>query len=548
MGAAPDTASCDRVGRGRQDWQLVGALQSAAAGTAGHGLGGSRSAHSGVPSHTSGKNAGLTVLPARMSRRRSSLLTTAMALALTATGGQLAAAENNGAKTAPPTQQAAAAGPTDASVTLDPDVATTLQQQQQMLQEQARQLDAQARMLAKQQEMLRQQQLQINALQQQSAPGIKPATLTVPRVGSGWYYPAQEVVPVPPDTGETPTPVPPDTGETPTPVPPTAGTETPEAPSPDAGAAAEEQRPESKKATDQLLLERGAILLPAGTLQVEPSIEYSHISANQIAISGFTIFDAIVIGNIEVDDLSRDIATAALSARFGVLDRLQIEGRVPYLYRRDEEIFGFGTNNQDDFSSSNNGLGDVEAGVSYQLLIGDGEAIPDVIVRGHGRFPTGEDPFEIATVDLGNNRSVLEEPPTGSGFYGVGGGATLVWRVDPVVFFAGGDATINLKRTINTAIGEIDPGDTYQGFGGVNVQLSELVSLNLSFVDQFTTESEQNGIALVGSDLNDARLVLGTAVGVGQNASLTFNAAAGLTKESPDFVFTVSLPISFSLF
>jgi hypothetical protein len=185
--------------------------------------------------------------------------------------------------------------------------------------------------------------------------------------------------------------------------------------------------------------------------------------------------------------------------------------------------------------------------LSVQPLIGDGAAIPDIILRGRGRFPTGEDPFDIATIDLGNGRSVLEEPPTGSGFYGVGGGGTFVWRVDPVVFFAGADVTFNLPRTF-TVFGEIDPGDTYQLFGGVNVQLSELVSLNLSFVDQYTTKTVQNDITIAGTEVNDARLVLGTSVGVGQNASLTFNAAAGLTDESPDFVFTVSLPVSFSLF
>lgn len=444
----------------------------------------------------------------------------------------LAAAENNGFKTFASTQTAASAPAPTGS--LDPGVAATLQQQQKILEEQARQLEEQARILAKQQEMLRQQQLQIDALQKQSTPGVKPATMTTPRVGAGWYYPAQEVVPVPPDTGDEVTPVPPDTGETPT-VP---GGETP--------TAADEERPESEKPTDQLLLERGAILLPAGTLQFEPSVEYTHISSNQVAISGFTIFDAIVIGTIEVDDLTRDIVTATGTVRYGIFDRLQIEARVPYLYRRDSEIFGLGTNNQDTFEASGSGLGDVEVSASVQPLIGDGAAIPDIIVRGHGRFPTGKSPFDIDTVDLGNNRSALEEPPTGSGFYGVGGGATFVWRVDPVVFFAGVDATLNLARTFE-GFGEIDPGDTYQAFGGVNVQLSELVSLNLSFVEQYTRKTEQEGIRIDGTETNDARLVLGTAVGVGQNASLTFNAAAGLTEESPDFVFTISLPISFSL-
>jgi len=486
MGAAPHSASCGRGGRGRRNEQLPGVGRSAALTSAAGGL--------------------MAVL----------------ALVLTAMSAQFAAADDAGAGTA--TQEAAATAPT-ASTAPDPAVAATLEQQQRILEEQAKQLEAQARMLAKQQEMLRQQQLQINALQQQSAPGVKPATLTAPAVGSGSYLPAQEVVPVPPDTGE----------EAPTP------------PATEAPAATEEERPESEKPTDQLLLERGAILLPAGTLQIEPSIEYTHISSDQIAISGFTIFDAIIIGNIEVDDLERDIFTATAAVRYGLTDRIQIDVRVPYLYRNDSEIFGFGTNNQDTFSADNDGLGDIEAGLSVQPLIGDGGAIPDIIVRGHGRFPTGEDPFDIATISLGAGRSVLEEPPTGSGFYAVGGGATFVWRVDPVVFFAGADATVNLARTF-AGFGEIDPGDTLQGFGGVNVQLSELVSLNLSFVDQYTTKTSQEGIEIDGTNLNDARLVLGTAVGVGQNASLTFNAAAGLTDESPDFIFTVALPISFSLF
>jgi hypothetical protein len=459
--------------------------------------------------------------------------TTAMALLMTTALVPLAAADNAASGVAGATQQATA---TDPAGGLDPAVAATLQQQQKMLEDQARQLQEQARVLAKQQEMLRQQQQQLDALQRQATPGIKPATLTAP-VGTGWYLPVQDVEPVAPDIGGEPMPVPPDAGTEPAPVPP----------APVAGNETEEQRPESEKPTDQLLLERGAILLPAGTLQVEPSVEYTHVSANQLAVSGFTIFDAIVIGNIEVDDLSRDIVTAAASIRYGIIDRLQVEARIPYLYRTDDEIFGFGTNNQDEFRSDNMGLGDVEASASYQLIIGDGGAIPDTIVRAHGRFPTGEDPFDIDTIDLGDNRHALEEPPTGSGFYGVGGGATMVWRVDPVVFFTGLDATINLPRTFD-AVGEIDPGDTYQAFGGVNVQLSELVSLNLSFVEQYTRKSEQEGIKIDGTSLNDARLVLGTAVGVGSNASLTFNAAAGLTKESPDFVFTISLPISFSLF
>jgi hypothetical protein len=526
-GAALVTASCSRDGAERQPGPVLGT-----------GHAGVSAAHRQIPQRARAR-------AATARRRRLVLTSSGLALLLSCAAAGVATADS-----AVPVKPASAAGVQQATATTpalpDPSLAEVLRQQQMMIEEQARQLKEQSRILAKQQEVLRQQQQQINALQQQPEDGnVRPATLWTPNKQSGgkWMWETQDVVPVPPTDEGQPEPQPPQEQTEGEPDGQPGG----QPQQPDAVGAAEEERPDSEKPTDQLLLERGAILLPPGTLQIEPSIEYTHVSANQIAISGFTIFDAIVIGNIEVDDLSRDIFTATGAVRYGIADRLQIEARVPYVYREDSEIFGFGTNNQADFSADNFGLGDVEASASYQLLIGDGVGIPDTIIRAHGRFPTGESPFDIESVDLGNNRHALEKPAIGTGFYGVGGGATFVWRVDPVVFFAGLDATINLPRTF-TATGEIDPGDTYQVFGGVNVQLSELVSLNLSFVDQYTTESEQNGIELIGSDLNDARLVLGTAVGVAQNASLTFNASAGLTKESPDFQFTVSLPISFSLF
>ena len=72
--------------------------------------------------------------------------------------------------------------------------------------------------------------------------------------------------------------------------------------------------------------------------------------------------------------------------------------------------------------------------------------------------------------------------------------------------------------------------------------------MNLSFDDQLTSSTTQNGNKISNSDLNDARLILGTSVGVAPGTTLTFNASAGLTNQSPDFAFTISLPITFSVF
>jgi hypothetical protein len=267
-----------------------------------------------------------------------------------------------------------------------------------------------------------------------------------------------------------------------------------------------------------------------------------------VAISGFTIFDAIVIGTIRVDDLQREFYTWALTVRYGMLNRLQFQVRVPFLYRRDEELLAVGTSEQQRRTTDGLGLSDIEATASWQALIGR-RALPGVVLRLRGRFPTGRDPFEIDTAVIGEGgQTRLKDAPTGSGFYAINPSLTLVWRSDPVALFLGGGYTFNLERDVGKDFGDINPGDTIEAFAGMNIALSERVSVNITFVDQSTGRSEQNGTKIDGTSFNDARLILGTSIGVGTNVSLLVSAAAGLTDQSPDFQFTVSLPLTWKLF
>ena len=123
---------------------------------------------------------------------------------------------------------------------------------------------------------------------------------------------------------------------------------------------------------------------------------------------------------------------------------------------------------------------------------------------------------------------------------------TGVWSSDPVVFFAGGGYTFNFEENKNGV--DIDPGDTVQFFGGLNVALNESVSLNLSFTDQITFKTEIDGSEQDGSSFNDGRIVLGSSIGLMPDVSLLFAAAAGVTDEAPDFQFTVSVPVTMSIF
>ncbi|MCI0484727.1 MAG: DUF3187 family protein [candidate division NC10 bacterium] len=319
----------------------------------------------------------------------------------------------------------------------------------------------------------------------------------------------------------------------------------PEPPPPQPPTPLEPERPKSEKPAEALLLEAGAILLPQGILQVEPSIEYSHWSTNDIAISGFTVFEAIVIGTIRVDELNRDIVTGALTLRYGILDRLQADVRVPVLWRQDQEVLGVGTTDETERTIDNFNIGDLEASLSYQILNERGW-VPAVITRVRARFPTGENPFEIATEDVQGNLR-LTKPPTGSGFYGVGPGATLVWTSDPVVFYVGGTYLFNLERNF-TGFGDINPGNSFEWLAGINIALSERVALNVTFIDQINWSTDQNGVEVAGTSFNDGRVVLGASISLSPNTTLLVGAGIGLTDDSPDFTFTVSLPITFKLF
>lgn len=306
-------------------------------------------------------------------------------------------------------------------------------------------------------------------------------------------------------------------------------------------------RPNSKKPQEAALLERGAILLPKGTMQIEPSFDWTHFSANRVAIGGFTLFEALVIGTIRVDSLDRDIMTGTVSARYGILDRLQAEVRVPYIYRREREILAVGSGSERGRSINGNNIGDIEGSISWQALLGNG-AWPAAILKIRGKSRTGKDSFEIETEAVGAGSEIrLKEPPTGSGFYSIAPGFTLVWKADPVVLFFGTNYVYNFERRIREGL-RIDPGNTIEAFVGLNVALNERISINMAFLNSLTRASKNNGSKVRGTNATDSRISLGTSIGLASNLSLLISAAIGLTEESPDFQLSFSLPFTFRLF
>ncbi len=112
------------------------------------------------------------------------------------------------------------------------------------------------------------------------------------------------------------------------------------------------------------------VLTPKGTLIVEPYLQFAHLSSNRVTLTGFTIVPAITIGLINIQGVSRDIYTAAFVGRYGLTNRLEVEVRVPGLYREDSITQRpIATPSQADTLSTFNGwgLGDVETTGRFQI-------------------------------------------------------------------------------------------------------------------------------------------------------------------------------------
>jgi hypothetical protein len=312
------------------------------------------------------------------------------------------------------------------------------------------------------------------------------------------------------------------------------------------------------------LFEQPGVLTPKGRYVLEPSLQYGYSSSNRVALVGYTIIPALLIGLIDVREVKRNTVTAALSGRFGVSNRLELEARAPYVYRTDStvsrELFE-GTATEGVFSASGKHMGDLELGARYQLNDG---GIDSPYYIGSLRFKTrtGTDPFDVVTDCnqrcVGTNASGTGLPldlPSGSGFYSLQGGLTGLFPSDPVVFFGSVTYLHNFKRdnisrkVLNGEeefLGSIKPGDVLGFNFGMGLALNEKASFSIGYDHNSVGRTKANGQAVPGSVRTQlGTLLLGYSYRLSQKTTLNVSVGAGLTRDTPDVQLTVRLPMNF---
>lgn len=319
------------------------------------------------------------------------------------------------------------------------------------------------------------------------------------------------------------------------------------------------------------IFEQPGVLTPRGKFVLEPSMQLGYSSSDRVALVGYTIIPAILIGLIDVRQVKTTTATAALTGRYGVTNRFELEAKVPYVYTHTDtisrEIFT-GSATDRVFNTEGSGLGDVEMTARYQLNRGGADKAFWV---GWLRYKsrTGRDLFDVTTdcvtrcVQNATGTGLPLELPTGSGFASLQPGVTWLFASDPVVFFGSFSYLHNFERhdvsrtvltgapegfpqTTTEPIGDLKAGDIL-GFNlGMGLALNEKAAISLGYDHSIVDVTKQNGQTLPGS----VRVMLGTLLVGGsyrfnEHTSLNVSLGVGVTRDTPDTTLMVRMPVTF---
>lgn len=313
----------------------------------------------------------------------------------------------------------------------------------------------------------------------------------------------------------------------------------------------------------QAITEFGGVLTPRGQLVIEPSLQYSHASVNRLTFQGIEILSTLLIGVFSAEEANRDTWTAALTGRIGITDRLELEAKVPYVYRSDTlfatvpTVEGSQAGQFDiDRDLSGNGLGDIELAARYQLNRGQNNW-PYLIANLRYKSTTGRGPFDIRRDDNGIERELA----TGSGFHSIEPSITALYPSDPAVFFTNIGYLYTRKDSINKrinddiTIGDVDPGDAIRVSFGMGYAINERASFSVGYkhdyIDNTKTEfigSNGNSTTQSSRSLNIGSLLLGWSYQLKPDVSVNLGLELGVTDDAPDTVITLRVPFGMGMY
>ena len=293
--------------------------------------------------------------------------------------------------------------------------------------------------------------------------------------------------------------------------------------------------------------EQGVLTRPK-SLVIEPSFQYLNSANDRLVFRGFELIPGIQVGLIEASRVRRDSLIGTAAIRYGLTSRIEIEGRIPYLYRNDR-ISVAQQREQGivrEINLSEQGIGDAEFSVRYQLNRQRGQR-PVWVAGVRVKSDTGKGPFDIGYDEFG----VATGLTTGSGFWGVQPSVSMLLPSDPVVIFGGLSYLYNIPKDVDKTvsgapIGRVDPGDSISGSLGFGFALNPRFSFSLGYRHSYImpTKTEIGGSIEKSDRLQAGSLTMGMSYRLTDKISANASFEFGVTEDAPDLGVTLRFPIS----
>ncbi|WP_295390732.1 hypothetical protein [uncultured Thiodictyon sp.] len=255
----------------------------------------------------------------------------------------------------------------------------------------------------------------------------------------------------------------------------------------------------------EALVTKGLVLLPSGTLRLTPSVTWFHDG------QGDNHYESFAYG---------------LGLEAGLPWGLAASLYLPYVQRN----YPLGRKD---------GTGDLSIGLGKQLTQ-ETAAWPSLVARLTYTHDNGADPFGPV--------------PIGDGFRSITASVSALKRSEPVALYG----TVSYRHAwpktatfwggLDYQTGRLTPADSYGLTLGVSLAATPGISLDtgLSFdftgrtrVEPLGGEAYQSAIATAGY------FTLGADFTLGKNLFLNLSAAAGVTADANDFIFSIMLPYRF---
>jgi hypothetical protein len=274
------------------------------------------------------------------------------------------------------------------------------------------------------------------------------------------------------------------------------------------------------RALDRTLVTTGAVLLPAGLLEVEP--EFLYTRSEQSAPATFTNASGAVF--VSEQRLNQDVVNAAAQLRLGIPYDTQLELYVPYGYAREQRVTTVGLVPSANTGSSVSGIGDINLGVAKTLLT-ERAGWPNLVAR--------------VSWDSDTGRTDAQGLSTGTGFNEAQVSLIATKRQDPLVFLGGPYYEKSFEQR------GVRPGDKVGASVGAALATSPETSLRVVLNQEFVSDSELGGATQPGSSQTIGFLTIGASMTFAAGAFLDFTIQDGLTRDAPKLAVGLGLSMRF---